>query len=155
MTTKSPLILTRNLLSRRHFVQGVAAVSSLGAIGLPSGLTWAQPAPVGHLELRGTDFDLVVATMPVNFTGHAAVATVINGLLPGPVLRVREGDTVTLRVTNRLTEPTAIHWHGMILDAPMDGVPGISYPGIAPGETFTYRFTVRQSGTYWYHADAC
>lgn len=65
---------------------------------------------------------------------------------------MREGDTVTVRVTNRLKEMTAIHWHGMVLDSVMDGVPGISFPGIAPGDTFTYRFRVRQNGTYRYHA---
>ncbi|WP_273886456.1 multicopper oxidase domain-containing protein, partial [Serratia liquefaciens] len=67
-------------------------------------------------------------------------------------LRWREGDTVTLRVTNRLREPTSIHWHGIVLPFEMDGVPGISFHGIPPGETFTYRFKVRQSGSYWYHS---
>jgi FtsP/CotA-like multicopper oxidase with cupredoxin domain len=77
---------------------------------------------------------------------------VVNGHLPAPLLRWRQGDTVTIRVTNRLTAPTSIHWHGMILPANMDGVPGISFPGIRPGETFEYRFPVTQSGTYWYHS---
>jgi CopA family copper-resistance protein len=80
------------------------------------------------------------------------MATTINGSIPGPILRWQEDDTVTLRVTNRLPESTSIHWHGIILPTEMDGVPGISYPGIAPGETFVYRFKVQQSGTFWYHS---
>ena len=137
--------------SRRRFLQGIAAAATLGATGLWESSSWARALP-RQRELGGTTFDLDIAALPVSFTGKDAVATAINGLVPGPVLRVREGDTVTLRVTNRLTEMTAIHWHGMLLDAAMDGVPGISFPGIAPGATFTYRFTLRQSGTYWYHA---
>lgn len=102
--------------------------------------------------MRGTEFDLVIAESPVNFTGKPRMATTINGSLPAPTLRWREGDTVTIRVTNRLREHTSIHWHGIILPFEMDGVPGISFPGIAPGEIFTYRFKVTQSGTYWYHS---
>ena len=111
-----------------------------------------MPEPTSPAELGGSEFDLDIAPLPVNFTGKRRYATAVNGRVPGPVLRVREGDTVTLRVKNSLNEMTSIHWHGMIVPAEMDGVPGISFPGIAPGETFTYRFTVRQSGTYWYHA---
>ena len=102
--------------------------------------------------LKGTEFDLVIAESPVNFTGKPGVATTINGSLPAPTLRWREGDTVTIRVTNKLREATSIHWHGIILPYQMDGVPGISFNGIAPGETFTYRFKVQQSGSYWYHS---
>ncbi|MNL00413.1 Copper resistance protein A precursor [compost metagenome] len=80
------------------------------------------------------------------------MATTVNGTLPAPTLRWREGDTVTLRVTNRLKEDTSIHWHGILLPTGMDGVPGLSFPGIRPGETFDYQFQVRQSGTYWYHS---
>jgi FtsP/CotA-like multicopper oxidase with cupredoxin domain len=94
----------------------------------------------------------VIAETPVNFTGKTVMATTINGSLPGPTLRMREGDTVTIRVTNKLREATSIHWHGIILPFQMDGVPGISFAGIQPGETFTYRFTLEQSGTYWYHS---
>ena len=89
----------------------------------------------------------------MNFTGAAKIAQTINGSVPGPVLRWREGDTVTLRVANRLRdEDTSIHWHGIILPADMDGVPGLSFHGIRPGETYTYKFDVRQAGTYWYHS---
>ena len=116
--------------------------------------TWAQqPTATGTPQvLSGTEFDLMIAETPVNFTGVPGIATTINGSLPAPVLRWREGDTVTLRVTNRMRESTSVHWHGILLPFEMDGVPGISYRGIAPGETFVYRFPVRQSGTYWYHS---
>lgn len=142
-------------VSRRRFVQGLAAGGVLLGVSAPLRHVLAQDviasgtaAPV----LRGTQFDLVVAESPVNFTGKAAVATTINGTLPAPTLRWKEGETVTIRVTNRLAVPTSIHWHGIILPFQMDGVPGISFNGIAPGETFTYRFKVQQSGTYWYHS---
>jgi CopA family copper-resistance protein len=113
---------------------------------------WAQESPGAAPLLTGTQFDLVVGTTPVNFTGAPRLATTINGSLPAPTLRWREGDTVTIRVTNQLAEPTSIHWHGIILPYQMDGVPGISFAGIAPGETFTYRFKVQQAGSYWYHS---
>ena len=76
----------------------------------------------------------------------------MNGSVPAPTLRWREGDTVTLRVANTLDEDASIHWHGIILPANMDGVPGLSFHGIRPGETYVYRFKVRQAGTYWYHS---
>ncbi|HEY5994567.1 MAG TPA: copper resistance system multicopper oxidase [Gallionellaceae bacterium] len=136
-------------LPRRRFVQGLAACGALAGLGMYPFASWAAAAPA---ELSGTEFDLVISELPVNFTGQPAMATVINGQLPGPTLRWREGDTVTLRVTNRLRVETSIHWHGIILPANMDGVPGLSFDGIAPGETFVYRFKVGQSGTYWYHA---
>jgi len=138
-------------LSRRAFIEGATTAAVLGLTGLWESPAWAA-APPRERDLFGTRFDLDIVPLGVNFTGRRSVATAINGLVPGPALHVREGDTVTLRVTNRLQEPTAVHWHGMILPAEMDGVPGISFPGIAPGETFAYQFTVRQSGTYWYHA---
>lgn len=98
------------------------------------------------------EYDLVIEKKAINLTGRDRVATMINGSVPGPVLRFREGEDVTIRVTNRLDKPTSIHWHGIILPANMDGVPGISFVGIAPGVTFTYRFTLKQNGTYWYHS---
>jgi CopA family copper-resistance protein len=111
-------------------------------------LAWA--APVTHPALAAT-YDLVIDETPVNLTGHAATATTINGTVPGPTLHWREGEQVTIRVTNRMDRPTSLHWHGILLPYTMDGVPGVSFSGIAPGQTFTYRFTVAQSGTYWYH----
>ena len=76
----------------------------------------------------------------------------MNGQLPAPLLRWREGDVITLRVSNRLAAPTSIHWHGVVVPADMDGVPGLSFNGIGPGATYAYRFKVNQSGTYWYHS---
>ena len=140
---------------RRRFLQSLAALGATGALGagLPA---WAQQLPAARTgtppELRGTEFDLVIDTTRVDFDGRAGIATTVNGSLPAPTLRMREGDTVTIRVTNRLRETTSIHWHGILLPFQMDGVPGISFAGIAPGETFTYQFTLRQSGTYWYHS---
>jgi FtsP/CotA-like multicopper oxidase with cupredoxin domain len=134
-------------MRRRAFVQGLAA----------SGVLLAAPrlnanGPSIRRTLTGTQFDLDIGEMPVNFTGKRRHATVVNGQLPAPLLIWREGETVTIRVRNRLATRTSIHWHGLIVPADMDGVPGISFHGIAPGETFTYRFKVNQSGTYWYHA---
>jgi len=108
-------------------------------------------ALLSALPARAGTYDLVIDQKAVNVTGRERTALVANGSLPAPTLRWREGEEVTLRVTNRLDEPTSIHWHGIVLPYDMDGVPGISFPGIPPGETFTYRFKLRQSGTYWYH----
>lgn len=140
-------------LNRRRFVQGLATASGLA---LSSGWTrkaLADAAPFGGLPtLSGTHYDLTVGELPVNITGKKRIATVVNGTMPGPVLHWREGDEITLAVTNRLKVPTSIHWHGILLPNAMDGVPGLTYRGIMPGETFTYRFPVKQAGTYWYHS---
>jgi CopA family copper-resistance protein len=108
-------------------------------------------ALLSALSVRAGTYDLVVDRKAVNLTGRTSTALVANDSLPAPTLRWREGEEVTLRVTNRLDEPTSIHWHGIVLPYDMDGVPGISFSGIPPGETFTYRFKLAQSGTYWYH----
>ena len=102
--------------------------------------------------LTGTEFDLRIGPIPINITGADRTAFAVNGSVPAPLLRWREGDTVTLRVANSLGEDASIHWHGILLPANMDGVPGLSFHGIRPGETYTYRFNVRQAGTYWYHS---
>ena len=139
-------------LGRRRFVHGMGAMGGAAALGLPG---CAMPTPdvaAGAPVLSGSTFDLVVAPTPVNITGRRAMATAVNGQVPAPLLRWREGDTVVMNVTNRLSEPTSIHWHGINPPADMDGVPGVSFAGIAPGATFTYRIPVRQSGTYWYHS---
>jgi len=112
----------------------------------------ALAVPSGAPVLSGKDFQLEIGPTPINITGHARIATAVNGSVPAPILRWREGDSVTLAVTNRLSEPSSIHWHGLRTPSPMDGVPGLSFHGIAPGETFVYRFPVHQSGTYWYHS---
>lgn len=139
-------------ISRRRFVQGLVAGSVIAGLDL-----WRWPAVVRGTArdqevLTGTQFALTIEQIPVNFTGYNTTATAINGSVPGPLLRWREGDTVTLSVTNHLSEDTSIHWHGIRMPADMDGVPGLSFPGIAPNETFVYQFPVRQSDTHWYHS---
>ncbi|TAL79249.1 MAG: copper resistance system multicopper oxidase [Burkholderiaceae bacterium] len=150
-----PSSLVLPLLPRRRFVQGLAAGGVLLGLSPFARTAWAQPSDTrtaAPAVLTGTEFNLEIGESPVNFTGNPRMATTINGSLPGPTLRWREGDTVMIRVTNRLKETTSIHWHGILLPFQMDGVPGISFAGIAPGETFTYRFKVEQNGTYWYHS---
>ena len=139
----SPLALTR-----RRFLQGAApaGVSTLLQWSLRGAL--AAPASV----LSGTEFALAIEEVPLTINGRQASATGVNGQVPAPILSWREGDTVSLAVTNRLSEPSSIHWHGVRTPAPMDGVPGLSFRSIMPGETFVYRFLVKQSGTYWYHS---
>ncbi|MDD0972115.1 MULTISPECIES: copper resistance system multicopper oxidase [Pseudomonas] len=138
--------------SRRTFVKGLAASGLLGGLGLWRTPVWALNSPGQVNELSGTDFELFIGETPVNFTGQPRTALTINGSLPGPLLRWREGDTVTLRVRNRLKDSTSIHWHGILLPANMDGVPGLSFKGIEPGGVYVYQFKVRQHGTYWYHS---
>ncbi|UQS17200.1 copper resistance system multicopper oxidase [Pseudomonas sp. HS6] len=138
--------------SRRTFVKGLAAGGLLGGLGLWRTPVWALNSPGQVNELSGTDFELFIGETPVNFTGQPRTAMTINGGVPGPLLRWREGDTVTLRVRNRLKADTSIHWHGILLPANMDGVPGLSFHGIEPGGVYVYQFTVRQHGTYWYHS---
>jgi CopA family copper-resistance protein len=137
-------------LSRRRFVESLALGAGLVAIG-PTSVS-ATEGTNGPPTLRGDRFDLLVGPTPVNITGRQRTATTVNGSIPGPILRMREGDVATINVTNRLSEHTSIHWHGLLLPNAMDGVPGLTFRGIKPGETFTYRFPIKQSGTYWYHS---
>ena len=138
--------------TRRSFVKGLAATGLLGGLGMWRAPVWAVTSPGQPNVLSGTDFDLYIGDLPVNITGSARTAMAINGSVPGPILRWREGDTVTLRVRNRLKQDTSIHWHGIILPANMDGVPGLSFHGIAPDGMYEYKFKVHQNGTYWYHS---
>ena len=137
-------------LTRRRLMQGAAAIGALSPVHWS--LRSALAAPTRTRVLSGTEFQLEIEPVPMNVTGRPRSATGINGQVPGPILRWREGDTVTLAVTNRLAVPSSIHWHGIRLPSPMDGVPGLSFNGIAPGQTFVYRFPVSQNGTYWYHS---
>ena len=137
-------------LSRRRFVEGLA-LATCGAV-LPGRTFSAARAPESPSVLNGREIDLVVGALAFNVTGRPRIATAVNGSVPAPILRLNEGDTVTVRVTNRLSGPTSIHWHGIRLAADQDGVPGLSFRGIQPGETFTYRFPIKQAGTYWYHS---
>ena len=137
--------------TRRHFVQraatGLAALLA-GPLHPAGAETMAgQPA-----VLTGSRFDLAVESRHVDFTGRRVNAVTVNGSSPGPTLKCREGDTVTIALTNHLPVETSIHWHGMRVPSSMDGVPGLSFAGIAPGKTFVYRFPLPQNGTYWYHS---
>jgi len=135
-------------LGRRQFVQGIAA-AGLASIARPA---HAAEDMGGRPVLHGPVIDLTLDELPVNITGRQRIATVVNHQLPGPILRLREGEDVIIRVKNNLRETSSVHWHGLKLPNPMDGVPGLTYAGIAPGETFVYRFPLIQSGTYWYHS---
>ena len=127
---------------------GGAALSGL----LP---TWARSQTPGRTRpeaLSGEDIALTIGHVPLRIDGRAGHAIGINGTVPGPLLRLKEGQNVRIAVTNRLDEDTSIHWHGLLVPFQMDGVPGLSFPGIKPGQTFVYEFPVRQAGTYWYHS---
>ncbi len=138
--------------SRRRFLQAALAGSAIAGLGLAPRFAWSSTSPGKQQTLNGTQFDLDIGETPVNFSGSGRTATTVNGTVPAPILHWREGDTVTLRVKNHLSVPSSIHWHGILLPTGMDGVPGFSFDGIAPGETFEYQFELKQSGTYWYHS---
>ena len=165
MVTKEQLSLDeleamRRALSRRDFVR------TAGALGLLAGMeallpayarpqrsaSLGRPALAEPLRHGAREIDLRIAETAIRVGRRRDMATTINGTVPGPLLRFREGEEVTIRVANALREDTSIHWHGLIVPPEMDGVPGVSFPGIHPGETFTYRFPIRQYGTYWYHS---
>ncbi len=153
--SQQPLVVPSH--SRRRFVQGLALGGAALGMSPLLNAVWAGETTAATVTgmapvLSGTEFDLVVDETMVNYTGTPVMATTINGSIPSPILHWREGDTVTIRVTNHMKVSTSIHWHGIILPFKMDGVPGVSFEGIAPGETFTYRFKLNQSGTYWYHS---
>jgi CopA family copper-resistance protein len=145
-----------NGVTRRELLRGAGAFGLVLAARrlLPAyALTGAaeQGAQAGG-QLSGSVIDLTVGETPFRVGGRTGKAVTINGTVPGPLIRLREGQDVTLRVTNRLRETSSIHWHGILLPPEMDGVPGVAFAGIKPGTTFTYRFPVKQYGTYWYHS---
>ncbi|HWA21942.1 MAG TPA: copper resistance system multicopper oxidase [Caulobacterales bacterium] len=140
---------------RRAFLQTVAYVG--GGVALTGLLpAWAQPTSAGIAPsppaVSGNDIRLSIGHAAVNLEGREGHAVAINGTVPGPLVRLKEGQTVRISVTNNLDEETSIHWHGLLVPFQMDGVPGVTFPGIKPGETFVYEFPVKQSGTYWYHS---
>ncbi|MEX1665916.1 copper resistance system multicopper oxidase [Zhongshania arctica] len=145
-------------ISRRRFVQGATSAGALiGLSGAP--LSFANSFGAANMPvmkspdvLTGNHFELNIGYQTVNFTGHERLATTVNGSLPGPILHWKEGEDISLRVHNHLHHDSSIHWHGMILPTGMDGVPGMSFAGIKPGEYFDYAFKVQQNGTYWYHS---
>ncbi len=136
---------------RRTFVKGLVA-SSFMTLTSTNAIAKTKTERINHTILKGNEFFLDIDYTQVNITGKNAVATTVNGQIVGPTLVWQEGQTVTLHVTNHLKKSSSIHWHGIILPTGMDGVPGLSFDGIAPGETFTYTFKVEQHGTYWYHS---
>jgi CopA family copper-resistance protein len=140
------------LINRRSFVQGLAIGGAIAAINWRGAPVFGETQARTPNTLTGNNFELTIDDLPVNITGRQRLATAVNGSVPGPTLRWREGDLVTIAVTNRLKGRTSIHWHGIRVPPEMDGVPGVSFAGIQPGETFVYRIPVRQSGTYWYHS---
>tara|TARA_R110002096_G_scaffold115887_3_gene250900 strand:+ start:625 stop:2499 length:1875 start_codon:yes stop_codon:yes gene_type:complete len=150
-TKDHPGRLDQHAFSRRKFVTGTVAGSAL--LGLNAESLWAQTAQAQAPEtLSGREFDLSIGYKVVNYTGRETIATALNDSIPAPILHWREGDEIRLKVTNNLAEDSSVHWHGIILPSAMDGVPGLSFDGIKPGQSFEYRFTVNQSGTYWYHS---
>ena len=148
-------------VTRRDFVRATGAVGLMAGIDamLPSyaRAALATSTPGGQalyprMENGVAVYDLTIAETPFRVAGRKVSATTINGTVPGPLLHLQEGQDALLRVHNRLHEDTSIHWHGLILPPEMDGVPGVSFPGIRAGQTFEYRFDLRQYGTYWYHS---
>ena len=137
--------------SRRRFVLGTGSLLACSSFAT-SKLVSAANSLMPQQNQISNNFDLSIGYQKVNFTGQERLATSVNGSVPAPVLRWKEGERVTLKVSNSLDTDSSIHWHGLILPPDMDGVPGISFAGIKPGETFTYSFDVKQSGTYWYHS---
>ena len=144
-----------NTLNRRNFIRFTAGMSI--ALGIDSLIpAYAkQVLAADKSENKGKYSDLIdlqIQKTKLPIAGKGASTLTVNGSIPGPLVRLKEGQTATIQVTNNLDEDTSLHWHGLIVPREMDGVPGISYAGIKPGETFTYRFPVKQSGTYWYHS---
>jgi CopA family copper-resistance protein len=141
-------------ISRRNLIRSTAALAAFGALPMPA---WARGQSLVHAkngfgEVSGEDIELAIANHHFTTGARSGHAVAVNGTVPGPLVRLREGQNVRLHVTNNLDEDSSIHWHGLLLPFQFDGVPGVSFPGIKPGETFTYEFPVRQNGTYWWHS---
>ncbi|MEE9273347.1 MAG: copper resistance system multicopper oxidase [Robiginitomaculum sp.] len=142
------------MFSRRRILQtSFGAGSALGLSGLVP--AWARTAVEGNMGLRKNVkkiFNLSIGEFPVTINGRTGKAVGVNRSIPAPLVRFEEGEEIILNVKNTLKESSSIHWHGLLVPFPMDGVPGITFPGIAPGETFQYKYAVPQNGTYWYHS---
>jgi len=140
-------------ISRRRMLQIMAALGlTVGWRGFSPGYAASPTGRADAAPASGEIIDLVIAKTRLAVAGRAVAVTTVNGSLPGPLLRLREGERARIRVTNQLDEDTSLHWHGVLVPPDMDGVPGLSFAGIKPGATFTYEFPLRQSGTYWYHS---
>ena len=141
-------------LNRRQFITSTAGLAAATSLPMPS---WAQGRSLTHAskgfgEVSGEDINLSIGEAHFTTGGRSGHAYAVNGSVPGPLIRLREGQDVRLHATNNLAEDSSIHWHGLLLPFQFDGVPGVSFPGIKPGQTFTYQFPIRQSGTYWWHS---
>lgn len=153
--------LERQALTRRALIRGASAVGLAALLDrFAPAYAWAQAGHGGHTMPTGGAttqstrkvVDLSIGAHDFMVNGKHGHALMINGSIPGPLLRFKEGDEAVIRVTNSLKEDTSIHWHGILLPNPMDGVPGVTFAGIKPGETFEYRIPIKQYGTYWYHS---
>jgi CopA family copper-resistance protein len=139
-----------HIIDRRVLLRGATALGGAAALAsLAPG--WAR-GQSGPQALSGEEISLTVGHVPLRIDGRSVHAVGVNGQVPGPLIRLKEGQTARIAVTNTLDEDTSIHWHGLLVPFQMDGVPGVSFPGIKPGETFLYEFPVRHAGTYWYHS---
>ena len=141
-------------IQRRSFLMGTAGLVGAAALPVPA---WAkgmsmQQAAKGFGTMSGEDIRLDIQNSQYATGGRSGHAVTVNGSVPGPLIRLKEGQNVRLHVTNHLDEDSSIHWHGLLLPFQFDGVPGVSFPGIKPHQTFTYEFPVRQAGTYWWHS---
>ncbi|MDZ4306574.1 copper resistance system multicopper oxidase [Allopontixanthobacter sp.] len=142
------------LIPRRKFLTGTAAMIGAAQLPMPG---WAKGESLTHAgkgfgTVSGEDIRLAIGNAHFSTGGRSGHAVAVNGTVPGPLVRLREGQNVRLHVTNTLDEDSSIHWHGLLLPFQFDGVPGVSFPGIKPGQTFVYEFPIRQSGTYWWHS---
>jgi|ThiBio_1000_plan_1041568.scaffolds.fasta_scaffold00452_11 CopA family copper-resistance protein len=144
-----------HFIARRSLLKGIGALGALTALErvLPA-YAWssASNSVAPTTQLSGNVINLTIAETPFRVDSRTTTAITVNGTVPGPLIRLREGQDVTLNVTNHLKETSSIHWHGILLPPDMDGVPGVSFPGIEPGTTFSYHFRVKQYGTYWFHS---
>ena len=136
-------------INRRNFIGTTAALAAAAGLPMPA---WAKGGSVAHVrrgfgELSGEDISLSVGDAMFGTGGRMGHAFAVNGTVPGPLIRLKEGQDVRLHVTNNLNEDSSIHWHGLLLPFQFDGVPGVSFPGIKPGQTFAYEFPIRQHGT--------
>ncbi|MBT8432854.1 MAG: multicopper oxidase domain-containing protein, partial [Altererythrobacter sp.] len=141
-------------INRRRLITSTVGLAAAVSLPVPA---WAKGGSLPHArngfgELSGEDINLTIADHHFATGGRTGHAFAVNGTVPGPLIRLTEGQDVRLHVTNKLNEDSSIHWHGLLLPFQFDGVPGVSFPGIKPGETFTYEFPIRQAGTYWWHS---
>jgi CopA family copper-resistance protein len=141
-------------INRRRMITSTVGLAAAASLPVPA---WAKGASLPHArngfgELSGEEINLRIADHHFMTGGRMGHAFAVNGTVPGPLIRLKQGQDVRLHVTNKLDEDSSIHWHGLLLPFQFDGVPGVSFPGIKPGETFTYEFPIRQAGTYWWHS---